>query len=200
MAKTNKMGSDYLPTFLVLLDGPRGAGKSTVGNALVQKLHDDGWPLVTYFKKVKRDPDNEYQNMMDHITEWTQFGGIVVVDRFALSEWTMSIVHNRRTDYAQLTLDCRLALNVARECGFAAILTADAEELDRRINHRNEQRGWDMPVDVVNPIWRAAAATFDVEIIDTTKRSMDDVVNILSKTVNALYKGYREKTWEEYFG
>ena len=192
------MRENFHPTFLVILDGPRGSGKSTVGNALVERLHNDGWPLVTYFKKTKRVPEDEYTNMMEHITAWNQIGGIVIVDRFALSEWTMSIVHNRRPDYAQLTLDCGLALNLAREQGFAAILTASDEELDRRINSRNEHRGWDMPVEAVNPIWRAAAGAFKVELIDTTTRPLLEVVDMLAKTVNTLYPRYRTKMWEEY--
>ena len=178
---------------LVLVDGPRGAGKSTVSQALVAKLQEEGHQ-ATYFKKVIRKPEDEFGNMMEHIDTWQAIGGIVVVDRYALSEWTMSIVHNRRGDYQQLTNECSIALLNATAHGFAVILTASAEVLNDRINHRNEHRGWDMPIDTVGPIWRAAAGTFDVQLFDTSDTPVELVVNMLRLTVLALLS---KKTTQE---
>lgn len=174
---------------VILLEGPRGAGKSTVGRLLVDKLKAAG-KQATYFKKAVRRPDNEFNNMMEHIMAWKQTGGIFVVDRFAITEWVMSVVHDRCTDYELLTDECQIALFSAIEDGIAFILTASNRVLEKRMKERGEDgRIWDMDPAIVAPIWRAAAGVFEVALLDTTYMTLEETVDTIYRSWIFLESG-----------
>lgn len=175
------------PYRLIVIDGPRGVGKSTVGQELVKNLTELDYQ-ATYFKKVIRSEENELQNMQEHLLAWKQIGGIVVVDRFFASEWVMSMTLNRRQDLTALTHECLKMAAEVKSAGFGVILSARAEVLDSRIEARGT-RGWDISPVVTGPMWRAAAGTFDQTYIDTSDKTVDEVQRtLLVATVIGLAK------------
>lgn len=139
---------------LLVLDGPRGSGKSTLGMQIVESLNQIGYN-AEYFKKGLRQ-ENEFTNMVTHLRMWTSVPNrILVADRFVATEWVMSTYYERvesRTlfRWCNEVDDMLLQLDAVH-----AILLPELETLSRRIEQR-QSRNFDMDPMAVRPLWRAA--------------------------------------------
>lgn len=139
---------------IVILDGPRGVGKSTMAQELVARVKSQGHSAV-YFKKEIRDPADEYTNMMRHLDMFVQLAEeVVAVDRFVVTEWVLSSYHDR-TPAAQLLTDC---INVAERLralkAVSVVLYATEQTLTERLETRGT-RQWDMHPSSL-ALWRTA--------------------------------------------
>lgn len=166
---------NLIKPYILVLDGPRGSGKSTTGKALVERFQEIG--LSSEYVKVTRGTDkSEFQHMIELFHGWKQKKQIWVIDRFAASEWVMSLLFNRVTSYVQLTIDCQVINQYVTNNGASYILMADVPVLDARIIARNEQRTWEVTPELIPPIWRAAAGSLNCFFLDTTQMSQKQVI------------------------
>lgn len=161
--------------FILVLDGPRGSGKSTTGKALVDRFQSVGLPSE-YVKVMRATGKSETQHMMELYASWKQETKIWVIDRFAASEWVMSLLFNRVSSYTQLTCDCSLVNQYVVSNGASYILMADVSVLDARIIARNENRTWEVTPEIIPPMWRAAAGALNCHFLDTTQMNQKQVI------------------------
>ncbi len=149
---------------LVILDGPRCSGKTTVAMRLVASLLELGWN-ATYFKKTVIKPD-EFQNMMEHLRQWQEMvtdsgygpSDVVVVDRFVASELVMALATGRTpaervVQYCLKTADTMHKMYNAQ----AYILLPSMELIERRMAQRPEDHRWDMDPLRVEGLWTFAS-------------------------------------------
>ena len=139
---------------IVILEGPRGTGKTTLCAELVRRLNDDGLPAEVHKGQRVGDP---IEGMLSTLSEKFSTDRIWVVDRFHLTEWVMSI-HLQRRDFVELTRDIRhidTLLDQAWALGF--ILEAPDVVLLDRIQQRNDGRGMEMPLSESRKLWDAAS-------------------------------------------
>ena len=149
-----------LRTNLVILDGPRCSGKSTIGQALVEELQRRQIQ-AEYFKKGVPDPVDEASNMAIHLERWwdrvNDAVDVVVVDRFVATELVMALATGRTPperaipyciETARRTMVAHHAIN--------RVLLPPFKVLDERMQTRPEGRRWDIEPRRVIPLWTLA--------------------------------------------
>lgn len=137
---------------IVIIDGPRGAGKTTLAEYIRDQATHIG--LNAYIAKNAR-PEDPLEFMLERIREG-RGNHILILDRFHWTEWVMSCWHKRE---AVETLDawCKTVevhLTMTPTVGF--ILQASTAMLAERIAMRNDDRGYEMPLNHAVRIWEAA--------------------------------------------
>ena len=156
---------------VILIDGPRASGKSTICLEVVEMLKDKGINAV-YFKKGPRlimpdgeKADYEFVNMIVHLEHWASNPKTVfVADRFAATEYVMTKKF-RRTNMYRNELIAEIMNSLILENNLVhAIITASADVLDERIKERGT-RDWDVPKEDVEKMWLDAAFVFDSAVL-----------------------------------
>jgi thymidylate kinase len=151
-------------SLIVLIDGPRGSGKSTIAQGVVERLTTDGIKAL-YFKKGVRSADNEERNMIDHLNRFSlPQWNVVVIDRFLLTEWVMSTWHSRLSS-RELFEGChRVNEQIKKINALHYCILAPSGVLDERIKKRGT-RGWDMDKDAAVPLWIDACRNFNSSVV-----------------------------------
>lgn len=171
-----------LPAF-VIVDGPRGAGKTTTASLIVDLLNVSGI-RAKYFKKLERDPRDEYTNMVNHIAKFRATGEVVVCDRFVATEFVMSVAHNR-ADEPILTRECREIDRRLDELDVVhLILLPPLTVIAQRLAERGENgRSWDMEVELISPLWRKAHGLLKTSALFTNHdaKSQADILNYVRR-------------------
>lgn len=149
---------------LVVLDGPRASGKSTVGEMAAAEMNRIGKRAV-YLKKVHYVAgEGEYENILNHIETIRQLIftfklDAVFLDRLIASEYVMATYH-RRVDPAVLKGYCTEASNVLQLLGAKQfVLLPPLNVLVHRMGMRpaaHPSRSWDMNPDVIHDFWEDA--------------------------------------------
>lgn len=164
---------------ILILDGPRGVGKSTTAQAIVNALTGADVPAV-YIKHV-RDNADEAGNMLRRLdycarrstTKW-------VIDRFVASEWVHSTLHNRMAP-GHLMRECQgVNTELVHLSALHVILSAPVETLVQRLAERGT-RQMDQPLETVEPLWHAAIGIFRgcVRRVPITPGNFDSVAREL---------------------
>jgi cytidylate kinase len=166
---------------LVIIDGPKGVGKSTVAKLLVQHLEAAGVP-ATYHKHY-RDPEHEFEAMTEMLSASSMdIGPVIVVDRLIWTEWVMGIAYER-DDASKLTQRCRLLDHLAHLQGVPhVLLSASVDTLKTRLAERpeEERRKVDMPWELVTPLWSAAYGQSHMrKMRNETPEDQDRILNYL---------------------
>lgn len=166
---------------VVIIDGPRGSGKSSTSNMVVEELVKMGYP-AEYYKKGLRSHTSEFANMLTHIFEWAEKDEIVVCDRFLATEWVMSTYHQRE-DGKKLLDECLIIDKMLLE-GNARniILLTENEVLEERMAKRGEDgRTWDMDKGAVQPLWKLTETLFSSVVILDNGKEKDQ--GLLAKSI-----------------
>lgn len=170
---------------LILIDGPRGSGKSTTAQTIVDVLNSQG-RQATYFKKGLRSEENEYQNMMDHLARWRREHGIIVVDRFVATEWVMSTAHER-VHARQLMQECiDVNMELLKMAAIHVILLPSLGALAGRLEERGpDGRLWDMEKQLIHPLWRSAYAFLTSASLIANNRPFDQQ-NLIGRLIGMV--------------
>ena len=156
---------------LVILDGPRGVGKSTLCKTIVDELRDKGYNAVYYKKGAPAD--DEHNNMQQHLAIFSFVARVlnivVVVDRFVATEYVFANFLNRATAEDIDTYCQDIMQNIDTFFDglpvYHRVLLAPINEIAARLEARvNKQlqngepvRSWDMPKEIVIKKWNKAA-------------------------------------------
>lgn len=175
---------------IVVIDGPRGVGKSTMSRQLVDLLVSRGY-TATYFKKEIRDPDDEHGNMLRHIDQFVKLPEqVVVVDRFVITEWVLSSYFNRKP-HQQLYRYCYDVYDTLRALrAVHVVLYADEQTLTSRLDSRGT-RQWDMHPSSL-ALWRTAELLFPDLSLWTNQDKSDWDQNLTLLYVQVLSRIDRE--------
>lgn len=173
---------------LVVIDGPRGVGKSTTALTVVNNVLELGRKAM-YIKKM-REEGNEINNMMkwlDKVDNDRQT--LYVFDRFVVSEWVHSILADRVSPHT-LMLGCRaIQKRILEMGGLHYVFTAPTQTLFNRLESRGTRK-IDQPWPTVEPMWRAGISAFDgvmerqMLIPMDYERFVRDVVDLVTTTPN----------------
>lgn len=171
-----------MPPNIIVIDGPRGAGKSTTARNVVKRLNDHGVSAI-YFKKTGHKY-NEIDYMRELISTWYSYSpAVVVVDRLIASEWVHTILGQRVENFTEFTHRCaELCLDLNQFTLGHFILLADKDVIVRRIELRGDQdHQLDQPIDTIEPMWIAAHSLLpssELVYVNTT-----DVLDQLTDTI-----------------
>lgn len=166
---------------IVILEGPRGTGKTTLCSELVNRLKEVGLPAELHKGQRVGDP---IEGMISTIHEKFTEDKIWIVDRFHLTEWVMSI-HLERRDFVELTRDIRcIDIHLQQVGALGVILDAPDTVIADRVTRRNDGRGFEMPLERSRKLWEAAAALsgfMNIAVNDTDQFEtvMNDLVGLV---------------------
>lgn len=166
---------------IVILEGPRGTGKTTLCLELVSRLQALGLPAELHKGQRIGDP---IEGMISTIREKFTEDKIWIVDRFHLTEWVMSI-HLERRDFVELTKDIRCIDIYLHQAGaLGVILDAPDVVIADRVVRRNDGRGFEMPLERSRKLWEAAAAlsgfmSVCINDIDQFETVMHDLIGLV---------------------
>lgn len=139
---------------IIILDGPRGAGKSKVAINLIAHLKSEK-KKVRAFKRLR--PIDPFREMEQSITKFQIESDVYhVCDRFSLTELIFSSYHKR---VPQAELEAHIwhihdMLAIAKAKYY--VLLASVNTLDKRIKQRDDGKTWDMPQSMVLGYWQNA--------------------------------------------
>ena len=185
---------------LIVLDGPRCSGKSSLGKGLEQSFLELGWSAA-YFKKTKIDPVDEGKNMHDHLDwfkERLENGmDVIICDRLVASEFVFATV-TQRTPLEQYFQYCaEVAWRAEKEFNaLQNILLPPLEILEDRMLARDAEgqgpeRLWDMPKERIHPLWRLTARALPGQTIQQTVMDLPDMVDAYTRFLIQPYKTLR---------
>lgn len=177
---------------LIVIDGPKGAGKTTVALRLVSFLNDHslshGYESVTYHKHL-RDPLDETGNMLKLITTRSS-KDLVIIDRFCWTEWVMGI-YTGRVKPTGLTESSRIIDRVLQMNSIPhLLLLPPLNLLQERLANRaeEERRKVDMPWELVHPLWNAAYGQGNMVLFkNASETDAKEILNYLLWTIE--YRG-----------
>ena len=142
---------------IIIVDGPRGSGKTHLCDKIEQTC--ETFKLQTVRWKSIRG-DDPFEEMLDAIDDWDQHPHTVyIVDRFSLTEFVFSIWHERVFLYELIRQIKTINAKLHSAKAIHIVLMADLQTLEERLEDRPEGRRWDMPKEVIRPLWTAAIAT-----------------------------------------
>lgn len=176
------------PCPILIIDGPRAAGKSTMADRIVKEVNDStSRKAMHYFYKGAPHPIDELSNMTNLISEavqrFNETGTTTVFDRFHVSELVMSVGLNRRPAWDVL-FDCQYIDGLlAQHNAMCFVLLPDVFTLDNRLNQRNailikqgkKTKAHDMNLALVPPLWRMASAALTLPQLIESKTDYDQV-------------------------
>ena len=178
---------------LIVVDGPRGVGKTTMTTQLVEELK--GSIDIELFKSQRPvDPITQMHQAINMFSENPK--KVFVCDRFSLTEWVMSTALNR-VEPRRL----RRTISIIEERLFDLnthyfVMMAPIDVLDERLREREAGRGWDVPKDVVWPLWTAAVGLSKVAEMVMNEDAFAQHVNLMELKHRALF-GYQSSSWEQ---
>lgn len=177
---------------LIVVDGPRASGKSSVARGLANHLADNG-KFATYLKKrVYYNGIPEIANMWEHVSEIERMVELfkldyVVLDRLVASEFVMS-TYNKRTNPTLLTNACSSLSAYLHERGaLQIVLRPSIETIVKRMAERgptHPSRQWDMAPDHIDIMWDMAIAAIPHLIEITGTWEIDDLITHIVSTLN----------------
>ena len=145
-SRTNNTG------YFVAVDGPNGSGKTTVINAIAEKLG-----LMGYKVKVTREPTNSilgefacmvtadrYEHIKNEIEPMLYDGNIVITDRYILSSLILQRMDGVNADYIMdlnaLIIRPDLQVTIMADVGTLQKRLSDRAELTRfEKNNRSDE-------------------------------------------------------------
>lgn len=159
---------------IIVLEGPRGVGKTTIATLLEGKLVAMGMPVIRHKWERGEFP---YVDMAGQIRKDLVPGQINIVDRFHLTEYVMGR-HLRRNPVkflhnATMWIDAFLEMRHA----IGLVLTASEKVLEKRMaDHKPE----DMPIPKALTLWRHISLhTYFEQRENNTPKDMEDIVSFL---------------------
>lgn len=172
----------------IIVDGPRGSGKTTIANEIVENLKGNGFDSE-YFKKGERSSYDEMSNMSTHLFAFTMTPKIWVVDRFHLTEMVMSTIHHRE-HFSKLLEGClKITDEVKKSKGTQFFISADLDVIESRLIARGT-RGWDIPKDKF-VVWENYSRTLKFNFIRNNSNNIEDVKQVADKIVGVHLKGLK---------
>lgn len=144
---------------IVIIEGPRGCGKTTVATKVTQTLVDMGFN-AEYVKIHVRGEDPTKDQFMC-IVDWSrQADKIFVVDRFHLTELVYRM-YDGKVEINRIKREMTLVANVLAELGsLVFFLYVPGPVRDRRVAARNDGRGQDIVSADADELWQFAEDQF----------------------------------------
>lgn len=164
----------------IIIEGCDGVGKTTLVNKLKEYYNIDSIRL-SY-----KDPKD--YNFYSRILEKTD----CIFDRHFLSEIVYSIIFERQCELNRVELT-KLYNQVVGSSIPIFILDTDTSEILRRINERgNEHQTIINNIDDIRLYFHQIAKLFDIEIIDTSKISFEEIIGKV-ENYNEKYRNNKFK-------
>lgn len=155
----------------IILEGCDGTGKTTLAKLLAEKYGLD----ICHCTADDPGDFEFYKN--------TARKENVVWDRHTIGELIYSRVFNRHCKIG--SEDARIALAYARENGGKVfVLTADNDELKKRLEEKNEDPKILDNLAWINNEFKFYAKRFNVPVIDTSKMTLSEIFNEVEKEDN----------------
>ena len=164
--------------FLILIDGPKGSGKSTLSNLLKNRLQDTEYfsldterGLLKRTGSIENDNKAAFQNMVEKSKAAFALDKRVVIDS-GLSAERIAILEN-------LSRDCNVQFHK-----FSLIAPYDI--LHSRVRERDENRGKDFDKNRFDYTLQAQQSkSFDgFTIIDSDKLSPQEILEVVLKHIS----------------
>lgn len=176
-----------LKSNLVILDGPRCSGKSTLGTELAVRLQALG-VKAEYFKKGLPLPD-EYGNMIGHLETFRMLAErgdceVRIIDRFVLTELVFALYTGRT--FPEVAIDYCRKISAMLDQDYHArhfLLLPPLKLLEQRMKSRPVDHSWDMPKERIHGLWSTAARLCDGVEILTTAHQGPALVDYLTNRV-----------------
>ena len=178
---------------LIVIDGPRGSGKTTLVNGVVEKLQEYEVPVMKFKSERPADPFEQMKDAIDYFRSRSDL--VWVADRFSLTEFVMSTALERINPiYLGKKMDEIHKYMAANIVSTTFVLFASNAVLDRRIKQREKGRRWDMEKKAVTPLWRAAIslAIPHINVIPRENNFNDDLEFNIQEILTTIQ--YLEKT------
>lgn len=168
---------------LIIIDGPKGSGKSTTAQKLVERLNLLGHPAI-YHKHYRQEKD-EFNAILEMITAPKKV--TLVVDRLIWSEWIFGI-YLEREPVKTLTRRCVTLDKIASLMNVMHILLLPPNEVMKaRLQERDNNTDIDMPWELVQPLWRSAYSMSSAIVYpNATPTSQGKLINYLLFSSGAI--------------
>lgn len=177
-----------------VVEGPRGAGKTTFCNELIHGAQLIG--MTAEIWKAQRDETND-PNMSPVIGMRNTFAKqlanedpdhVYIWDRCHLTEFVMSTHLNRVWPPILYENTIQISQFLKANGIPCLLLMAEDEVILRRVNARTDGRTMDMPIELVQPLWRVAYGMCSATHLspNNNKNQMQDNVALaLSKIIKS---------------
>lgn len=144
---------------LIVIDGPRGSGKTTLVDGVVRSAHEAGIHHVNQIKMTR--PDKVFLQMHQFLCEVEKHQDLIyVVDRFSLTEYVMSEFYQRVNQVELISRIETIQRRLREIDAFYFVLFTRTDVLEKRINSRDADRQWDIPKNQVGLYWGQAFQIF----------------------------------------
>lgn len=157
---------------IVIIEGPRGSGKTTIAKAVVEALSERG--LQAKYWKADRNSAPPQAGMMHTILLMSQQPETVwVLDRFLLTEIVMSACLRRTRIDALQSMFADLNSRLRNADALTFIINSHFTNLNQRLAAREDiSRRDDIPVEAASLVWSTVAACLPgVVLLDNSVES-----------------------------
>ncbi len=163
---------------ILIIEGMRGSGKTTLVSEIVKRLIKQEVNAVQW-KAERANTGSPFEGMMTSIREFDADPfKVFILDRFHLSEYVYSTYLQRVPLKDLLTTTKILDSHLSARHAKCVILDATYDTIDSRMALREEKRKLDMPVLNAKNLWEEAQAISRIAVTRHNNTPTDGIENV----------------------